>query len=201
MAVSPLVELHLAQHAAADALLSHDGFALLVGMQLDQQIPMEKAFTGPYVLAGRLGDVSRLDPSEVAAYAPEQFVAVMAGPPAVHRFPAAMAGRLQSLAQAIVDDYDGDCVGLWASAPTGTELLRRLTALPGFGDQKARIFVALLGKQLAVRPRGWRQAAGSYGDAGSFRSIADVRDPATLLKVRAFKKEMKLAAKTSVAGR
>ncbi len=187
--------LRLAQNHPADALLTADPFALLTGMLLDQQIPMEKAFAGPYVLADRLGDGSRLDPEIVAAYAPEAFAALMAGPPAVHRFPGSMAGRVQALARAVVEDYGGDCVTLWSTAPTGAELLRRLVQLPGFGEQKARIFVALLGKQCGVRPRGWRDAAGPYGEQGSRRSVADVRDAGTLAEVRAFKKEMKQAAK------
>jgi len=189
--------LRLAQNVPADALLTADPFALLTGMLLDQQIPMEKAFCGPYVLAERLGDPERLDPVVVAAYAPEAFVALMAGPPAVHRFPAAMAGRVQALAQAVVTSYDGDCSALWTTASSGAELLGRLVELPGFGEQKARIFVALLGKQCGVRPRGWRQAAGAYGEDGSRRSVADVRDPGTLAEVRAFKREMKQAAKAA----
>ena len=189
--------LRLAQNVPADALLTADPFALLTGMLLDQQIPMEKAFCGPYVLAERLGDPGRLDPVVVAQYAPEAFVALMAGPPAVHRFPAAMAGRVQALAQAVVTSYDGDCAVLWTTASSGAELLGRLVELPGFGEQKARIFVALLGKQCGVRPRGWRQAAGAYGEDGSRRSVADVRDPGTLAEVRAFKREMKQAAKAA----
>ena len=189
--------LRLAQNLSADALLSRDPFALLTGMLLDQQIPMEKAFSGPYVLAERLGDPARLDPVAVAAYPPEAFAALMAGPPAVHRCPGSLAGRVQALAKVIVDSYAGHCETLWTTATTGPELLRRLVELPGFGEQKARIFVALLGKQCGVRPRGWRTAAGSYGEHGSRRSVADVRDPGTLAEVRAYKRELKQAAKVA----
>ena len=150
-------ELHLALDADADALLSRDPFALLVGMLLDQQIPMERAFAGPRTLADRLGSGERLDAREVAAYAPEEFAALMARPPAVHRFPGSMAGRVQGLARAICEQYGGDAQALWATATSGAELVARLRALPGFGDQKARIFAALLGKQLGVRPPGWRE--------------------------------------------
>jgi uncharacterized HhH-GPD family protein len=187
-------ELHLAQEPAADELLSRDPFALLTGMLLDQQFPMERAFAGPRLLADRLG-VDVLDPAAIAAHDPEAFAALATGPPAVHRYPGSMAGRIQALARQVVDDYDGDTTALWTTAASGAELLARLRALPGFGEQKARIFVALLGKQCGVRPEGWREAAGSYGDDGARRSVADVVDPSTLAEVRAFKQEQKAAAK------
>jgi uncharacterized HhH-GPD family protein len=189
-------ELHLAQEPAADALLSADPFALLVGMLLDQQFPMERAFAGPQRLAERLG-VQRLDPARLAAMDPEALAAVMARPPVVHRYPRAMAARIQLLAAVVVDTYGGDAAQVWHDPGTGRELLARLAGLPGFGDQKARIFLALLGKQLGVRPTGWREAAGAYGDPGSRRSVADVVDPASLAEVRAFKREQKSTAKAA----
>jgi uncharacterized HhH-GPD family protein len=164
-------------------------------MMLDQQIPMEKAFAGPRVLAVRLG-VDRLDPAAVAAVDPEEFAAIMAGPPAVHRYHTSMAARVQALAAHVQAHYGGDAAAVWAGVRSGTDLLTRLEALPGFGNQKARIFVALLGKQCGVRPEGWQQAAGDYGTPGH-RSVADVVDPASLLKVRDFKRAAKAAAKAA----
>ena len=187
--------IRLAQQPAADELLSRDPFALLTGMLLDQQVPMEKAFAGPRLIADRLG-LADLDPAVVARTAPEEFTVIMAGPPAVHRYPQSMGTRVQTLAQVIVDQYEGDAAALWAGVDTGAELYKRLTALPGFGAQKAKIFVALLGKQLGVRPVGWQKAAGDYGLKG-FRSVADVVDDDSLLKVRETKKAAKAAAKAS----
>ena len=189
-----VLDLHLAQEVRADELLSRDPFALLTGMLLDQQFPMERAFAGPRLLADRLG-VERLDPRSIAEHDPVAFAALAAGPPAVHRYPGSMAGRIQALAQHVVDEYAGDTEQVWASAATGAELLRRLRDMPGFGEQKARIFLALLGKQCAVRPEGWREAAGAYGEDGARRSVADVVDAATLAEVRAFKQQQKAAAK------
>ena len=186
-------DLHLAQDRAADALLSKDPFALLVGMLLDQQIPMERAFAGPRLLAERLGTPDRLDPKAVAALDEAELVAAMTGPPAVHRFPGSMGARVHALARAVVDGYGGDTASLWTNASDGAELLHRLEELPGFGRQKAQIFLALLAKQLGVRPEGWREAAGGYGEDGSFRSVADVRDGASLARVRAYKQEQKKA--------
>jgi uncharacterized HhH-GPD family protein len=188
--------LHLAQIPDAEALLDRDPLALLIGMALDQQIPMEKAFAGPYVLAERMG-VDHLDATDIANHPPETFAKMFIGPPAIHRFPGAMAGRVQDLARRLVSDYDGRADTVWLGATSGAELHARLAALPGFGAQKARIFVALLGKQRDVRPVGWREAAGPYGEARSFRSVADVTGPDALLKVRAHKKEMKAAAKAA----
>jgi uncharacterized HhH-GPD family protein len=190
--VSPIA---ITGEPAADALLERDPFALLAGMLLDQQFPMERAFAGPQKIVERLG-VDALDPAAVAALDPEQFAALCATPPAVHRYPGSMAGRLQELARIIVEQYDGDTAALWQEATSGADLLARLRALPGFGDAKARIFVALLGKQRGVQPDGWEQAAGAYAEPGSFRSVADVVDPESLAKVRAFKQQQKQAAAT-----
>jgi uncharacterized HhH-GPD family protein len=186
--------LRLAQDPDADALLARDPLALLVGMLLDQQFPLEWAFRAPYRLARRMERTS-LDAAELAAWDPEAFVRLMAGPPALHRYPASMAGRVQTLCRKISDRYGGDAAALWRTADTGQELLRRLRALPGFGEQKARIFVALLGKQLGVRPPGWREAAGPYGEDGTRRSAADVTDAESLAEVRAFKQAAKKAAR------
>jgi uncharacterized HhH-GPD family protein len=185
--------LRLAQDPDADQLLARDPLALLVGMLLDQRMPLEWAFRGPYRLAQRLGWAS-LDAGEIAAYDPEAFTAVMVGPPALHRYPAVMAGRIQALCRYLLDAYGGDAAAIWRTAESGAELLRRLRALPGFGEQKARIFVALLGKQLGVQPPGWREAAGPYGEEGSRRSAADVTDADSLAEVRAFKQAAKQAA-------
>ena len=188
-----MAKLQLVQDPAADELLESNPFALLVGMMLDQQIPMEVAFAGPKKIADRMGDV---DATQIAEYDPEKFIALCSERPAVHRFPGSMGKRLQTMAQAIVDDYDGNAAALWtAGDPDGGEVLRRLKALPGFGEQKAKIFVALLGKQYGVTPTGWREAAGDYGKAGTHMSVADVVDAGSLEKVRSYKKAAKAAAK------
>jgi uncharacterized HhH-GPD family protein len=187
-------DLRLAQDPDADALLSNDPLALLMGMLLDQQFPLEWAFRAPWRLAQRMERTS-LDAAEIAGWDPEAFVKLMAGPPALHRYPAAMAQRVQALCRLVVEEYGGDAAALWRTAGTGKELLVRLRALPGFGEQKARIFVALLGKQLGVRPDGWQEVAGPYGEDGSRRSAADVTDAETLAEVRAFKQAAKRAAK------
>ena len=189
----------LAQHADADQLLDRDPLALLVGMLLDQQIPMEKAFFGPYLLAGRMG-VTTLDADHIAGYEPDAFAKLFAGPPAIHRFPAAMAGRVQVLAGRVVAEYGGDAETVWRDVTTAKQVLARLTALPGFGPQKAKIFLALLGKQRGVRPRGWRDVTDPYGVAGSYRSVADVTDAESLAKVRATKKEAKQQAQQEQPG-
>lgn len=184
----------------SDQLLGEDPFALLVGMLLDQQIRMETAFAGPRRLLDRLpGSPARLDPALLADMPEAELGAAMAGPPAVHRYHSSMSRRLQDLARAVRDDYDGDASRIWTGVDDGAELLRRMKALPGFGEQKARIFVALLGKQRHVRPVGWREAAGEYGEDGVHRSVADVVDDATLTLVRQFKQERKAAAKAAQA--
>ena len=192
-----MAKLQLVQDPEADALLESNPFALLVGMLLDQQIPLEVAFAGPKKIADRIGGV---DAREIADYDPDKFAAMCSERPAVHRFPGSMAKRIQTLAQIIVDRYDGDAAAVWTSgAPDGAEVLDRLKALPGFGEQKARIFLALLGKQYGVTPKGWREAAGDYGKAGTHLSVADIVDEGSLAKVRSYKKQMKAAAKAAKA--
>ncbi|QBJ96892.1 Fe-S cluster assembly protein HesB [Rhodococcus sp. ABRD24] len=187
--------LNLVGDPDADALLASDPLALLIGMLLDQQVPMETAFAGPKKLDDRLGG---LDVHKIAEMNPDDFIAVCAQAPAVHRFPKSMGERTQSLCRYIVEHYDGDAAAIWTSGdPDGKEVLKRLKALPGYGDQKARIFLALLGKQIGVEPKGWREAAGAYGDDGARRSIADVVDRQTLLEVREFKQAAKAAAKAA----
>jgi uncharacterized HhH-GPD family protein len=190
------VTLHLAQDPEADELLGRSPLAALVGMLLDQQVPMEWAFKGPRTIADRLG-ASDLDAHDIAAQDPEAFVALLSEKPAVHRYPGSMAKRIQQLCQYLVEHYDGRAELVWKGVDDGRELLRRLEELPGFGKQKAQIFLALLGKQLGVRPTGWREAAGAYGEPKSFRSVADITGPESLTKVRAHKQEMKAAAKAA----
>ena len=190
------VTLHLAQDPDADALLGRSPLAALTGMLLDQQIPMEWAFKGPATIARRLG-ADDLDAREIAAYEPEAFAALLSDKPAVDRYPGSMAGRIQQLCQYLVEHYDGDAEAVWRGVTDGEELRRRLEELPGFGKQKARIFLALLGKQLGVRPTGWREAAGAYGEEESFRSVADITGPESLARVRAHKQELKAAAKAA----
>ncbi|MCC5580809.1 Fe-S cluster assembly protein HesB [Microtetraspora sp. AC03309] len=187
------MRIQLAQRQDADELLSRSSLALLVGMLLDQQIPMEWAFAGPRTIADRLGH--DLDAREIASYDPSEFAALLAAKPAVHRYPSSMAGRIQQLAAYLVEHYDGSADRVWEDVDDGAELLRRLLALPGFGKQKAQIFLALLGKQLGVRPPGWREAAGKYGAQGVHLSVADVVDPVSLDLVRTTKQEAKRAAK------
>ncbi|MEU6123567.1 HhH-GPD-type base excision DNA repair protein [Streptomyces sp. NPDC047123] len=190
------VTLHLAQEPAADELLGRSPLAALTGMLLDQQVPMEWAFAGPHTIATRLG-ADDLDAHEIASYDPEAFAALLSTKPAVHRYPGSMAKRIQQMCQYLVDHYDGDAAGLWRDVSTGDELLKRLNDLPGFGKQKAQIFLALLGKQLGVRPKGWREAAGDYGAAKAYRSVADITDPESLQKVRTHKQQLKAAAKAA----
>ncbi|MEV8524467.1 HhH-GPD-type base excision DNA repair protein [Streptomyces sp. NPDC006692] len=188
--------LRLAQQPDADELLGRSPLAALVGMLLDQQVPMEWAFSGPYTIATRMG-VDDLDAGAIAAYDPEAFAELLKEKPAVHRYPGSMAKRIQSLCAFLVEEYGGDAAAVWTGAASGAELLARLQALPGFGEQKAKIFLALLGKQFGVRPKGWREAAGAYGEAGCFRSVADITGPDSLVKVRAYKQQAKAAAKAA----
>jgi len=192
--MSPTI--HLAQQPEADELLGRSPLAALTGMLLDQQVPMEWAFSGPYTIAQRLGS-DDLDAARIAAYDPDAFAELLKQKPAVHRYPGSMAKRIQQLCQYVVDEYGGDASAIWRDVETGEELLARLKALPGFGEQKAKIFLALLGKQFGMQPKGWREAAGPYGEKGSYRSAADITGPDSLAKVRAHKQEMKRAAKAA----
>ncbi len=190
-----MTTLNITGDAAADELLGSDAFALLTGMLLDQQVAMETAFAGPAKIRDRVGTI---EPAEIAAVDPERFVDAFKQPPAVHRYPGSMAGRVQSLAAAVRDEWGGDAAAIWTHGdPDGAEVLKRLKALPGFGEQKARIFLALLGKQCGLEASGWREAAGHYGDEGSFASVADIVDPESLAKVRATKQAAKAAAKAA----
>jgi uncharacterized HhH-GPD family protein len=191
------MSLHITDDAAADDLLSRDPLALLIGMLLDQQVAMEAAFAGPLKIQERVGT---LDAAAIAAYDPEQFAAAFAQTPAVHRYPGSMAGRVQQLCGAISENWHGDASAIWTDGdPTGPEVLKRLKALPGFGEQKAKIFLALLGKQRGFTGDGWRDAAGAYGEDGSFRSVADITSPDSLTKVRENKRAAKAAAKAEKA--
>lgn len=174
---------------AADELLNADGTALLIGMLLDQQVPMEWAFTGPATLRARLG---HLDPARIAAMDDESFVTVCCEKPAIHRFPASMGRRVHALCAAITERFDGRGAEVWSDVGTGAELSARLRTLPGFGDEKTKIFIALLGKRFGVRPPGWEAAAGVFADEQP-RSVADIHDAASLARVREWKKAAKAA--------
>lgn len=191
--------LHLTDDAAADALLTADPFALLVGMLLDQQVAMEVAFVGPKKILDRFGT---LDPQAIADADPEAFLATFKQSPAVHRFPGSMAGRVQELARIIAEEWGGNAAAIWQDGqPDGVTVLKRLKGLPGFGEQKARIFLALLGKQCGFAGAGWREAADLYGEEGSYRSVADITSPESLLKVRESKRAAKAAAKSAQAAK
>jgi uncharacterized HhH-GPD family protein len=179
-------------HPEADELVNTDPLALLIGMLLDQQVPMEKAFHSPYELKQRLGD--KLDAGDISARDPDELKDVFTERPALHRFPGSMAGRTHELCRALVERYDGDAGAVWESAATGDELFARLRELPGFGEQKAQIFTAVLAKRLDVRPDGWERAAGVYAAPGHY-SVADIDGPESLAAVRAYKKEKKAQAK------
>ena len=180
-------------NAEANELLTRNPLALLIAMLLDQQVPLERAFSAPRDLVKRLGHEPTAE--ELADFNPEQLAAVFGERPALHRFPKAMAARTQDLARLVVSGYGGNAAAVWSTAASGTELLARVSALPGFGEQKAKIFVALLGKQLGVRPPGWQMAAGSFGEEGSYVSVADITDDESLGKVRSYKQALKAAAK------
>ena len=189
--------LRLTQNPAADALLSESPNALLIGMVLDQQVPMEKAFSGPSVIAERMG--GRFEVAAIAETSEEDFVALCAQKPAIHRFPGSMGKRVHQACRELVASYDGDVTQLYDQAATGEELRRALAALPGFGAQKAAIFTALLGKQCGVTPPGWREASAPYGEEGSFTSVADIVDGDSLQRVRASKQAAKAPAKAATA--
>ena len=185
--------LHLSGDPEADAVLSRDPLALLIGMVLDQQIPLEKAFSSPAELARRLG--RPLDAAAIAAMDPEELAALFRERPALHRFPGSMAGRVQEVCRTVAEDYGNKAENVWKGAPNGKELFARVKALPGFGEQKAKIFVALLGKQLGVNPDGWRAASKPFGGEGTYLSVADITDAESMAKVRAAKKALKAKAK------
>ena len=184
--------LHITADADADDLLTRNPLALLIGMLLDQQVAMETAFAGPLKISQRIGS---MDAAAIAGYDPDAFAAAFKETPAVHRFPGSMAARVQALCAAIVDDWGGDAAAIWTQgSPSGAEVLKRLKKLPGFGEQKAKIFLALLGKQYGFDGDGWREASTPYGEAGSHRSVADIVSPESLTKVREHKRAMKAAA-------
>jgi uncharacterized HhH-GPD family protein len=179
----------------ADKLLADDPLALTIGMLLDQQVPMEWAFSGPLRLRDKLG--GRLDAAEIATLDAATFEAMFKGPPALHRYPGSMAKRTQALCQYLVDNYDGDAAGVWTGVDDGAELLRRVRALPGFGADKSKIFTAMLAKRFGVQPPGWEQATAPFSDDQP-RSVADIDSPETLQRVRSWKKAMKAQGKTKV---
>jgi uncharacterized HhH-GPD family protein len=192
MATSPSV-LPVTGDADADALLATDPLALLIGMLLDQQVPMEWAFRGPLSLKARLG--TNLDAGAIAAMPVDDLVAVFSAKPALHRFPGSMAKRTHALCTHIVEHYDGDAANIWAGAGSGDELLARLSDLPGFGKEKAKIFLALLAKRFGVQPAGWEQAAAPFSDSTP-RSVADIDSPETMARVREWKRAQKAQGKT-----
>jgi uncharacterized HhH-GPD family protein len=187
--------LHLSGDPEADAVLSRDPLALLIGMVLDQQIPLEKAFSSPAELARRLG--RPLDAATIAAMDPDELATVFKERPALHRFPGSMAGRVQAVCRTVAEDYANLADNVWKGAKDGKDLLARIQALPGFGEQKAKIFVALLGKQLGVNPDGWRAASKPFGAEGTYLSVADITDAESMAKVRAKKKALKAKARAS----
>jgi uncharacterized HhH-GPD family protein len=178
---------------AANDLLTRSPLALLIAMILDQQVPLERAFSAPYDLAVRLGHEPTAE--ELAGFDPEALSNIFSERPALHRYPRAMAGRVQDVARLLVASYDGDAAVLWSTAGSGAELYKRIAGLSGFGPQKAKIFIALLGKQLGVRPPGWESVSSPFGDPGSFLSVADIVDEDSLGQVRAYKQSLKAAAK------
>jgi uncharacterized HhH-GPD family protein len=192
-----VTQLYLTGDPAADALLEADDNALLIGMILDQQVPMEKAFSGPLVIAQRMGGT--LNVADIAASEEEEFVGVCSRPPAIHRFPASMAKRVRQCCQVLVEQYGGQAANVWRNQPTGAAVKAALGSLPGFGADKAAIFTAVLGKRRGVTPPGWREAAGYYGEQGTYRSVADIVDQDSLRRVRETKQQVKAAAKASAA--
>ena len=183
----------------ANELLTRSPLALLIAMLLDQQVSLERAFSAPLDLVRRLGHEPTA--AELAEFDPDALALIFSERPALHRYPKAMAGRVQDVARLIVDQYDSEPERLWTTAGTGDELLKRVSALPGFGAQKAKIFVALLGKQFGVRPPGWREAAGAFGAEGSHLSVADISDADSLARVRSYKQGLKAAAKAAAAAK
>jgi uncharacterized HhH-GPD family protein len=190
--------LHITGDDAADRLLTDDPLALLIGMLLDQQVAMETAFAGPLKISERAGT---LDAAALASFDPQAFAELFTATPAVHRFPGSMAARVQSLCAAVEQEWGGDASAIWRQGePDGATVLKRLKKLPGFGEQKAKIFLALLGKQYGYTGDGWREASAPYGEEGSYRSVADIVSPESLTKVREHKRAMKSAAKSGGGG-
>jgi uncharacterized HhH-GPD family protein len=189
--------LYITGDPAADELVSTDPLALLIAMVLDQQIPLERAFKSPFDLQERLGGT--LDAATLASMDPDALAEVFSAKPALHRFPKSMAGRVQQVCALIVDSYNGDAAAIWTTAVDGKQLLANVKALPGFGEQKARIFIALLGKQFGIRPPGWERAVAPFGEPGSFRSVADIDSPEALAKVRQHKQQMKAKVKAKAS--
>jgi uncharacterized HhH-GPD family protein len=190
---------YLTGNATADALLDSDLNALLIGMLLDQQVPMEKAFSGPAVIAERMGGT--FDVAAIAAMDEEEFVALCAAKPAIHRYPGSMGKRVHQVCKVLVEQFDGSAENVWMDASSGDEVWEAVRSLPGFGDEKAAIFTALLGKQRGVTPLGWRDSSAPYGEDGVFRSVADIVDDESLQKVRETKRVLKLARKAAAAER
>jgi uncharacterized HhH-GPD family protein len=190
---------YLTGNATADALLDSDLNALLIGMLLDQQVPMEKAFSGPAVIAERMGGT--FDVAAIAAMDEEEFVALCAAKPAIHRYPGSMGKRVHQVCKVLVEQFDGSAENIWVDASSGDEVWEAVRSLPGFGDEKAAIFTALLGKQRGVTPLGWRDSSAPYGEDGVFRSVADIVDDESLQKVRETKRVLKLARKAAAAER
>ncbi len=188
-----MTDLHLAQDPQADALISSDFLALMIGMVLDQQITIEKAFRGPFDLSARIGHMPTA--AEIASMDPHKMAEIFKGPPALHRYHGSMASRVQSFCQMIVDQYNSDCENIWKDVKSADELVKRVKALPGFGDSKAKIFVALLGKQLGVQPNKWQEVSKPFGDEDSHLSVADIVDAESLAIVRANKKAAKAGRK------
>jgi uncharacterized HhH-GPD family protein len=179
--------------AHADRLLVTDPLALLIGMLLDQQVPMEWAFRGPSTLRERLG--GKLDAASIAAMDPAALEAVFREKPALHRYPGSMAKRTHALCVHIVDEYGGDPAAIWTGARDPQELYARIRALPGYGAEKAKIFLAILGKRLKVAPEGWEKVAAPFSDSEP-RSVADIDSPAALQRVRAWKQAQKAKGKS-----
>ena len=181
--------LYITGKPESDAFLNANGTALLIGMLLDQQVPMEWAFNGPWTLKERLG---HLDAKKIAAMDPDEFLAVCLEKPAIHRFPKAMAQRIQGMCAVIAEKYKSKGENMWNDVDDASVLFERLRELPGFGEEKAQIFIALLAKRFDIAPNGWKKAAGVFSDKNP-RTVADITSPETLLKVRAWKKAEKAA--------
>ena len=185
--MAAVTELRWTGDPEADQLLAREPLALLIGMLLDQQFPMERAFHSPYDLKQRLG--GKLDVAAIAEMDPEALKEAFSTRPALHRYPGSMAGRTQDLCRYLVEHHGGRADNVWRTASSGDELWAAVRSLPGFGDQKARIFVTILAKRLGVQPPGYEQYLYAHP------SVADVDGPESLAEVRAAKQAMKAKAK------